>query len=248
MIPYCIFILTVLFLTACGQNPQQQQTHQNSDSSALDSIAFSNDPNNNLNIQTNGFSEIDSSGIFMFPLSIGDSERIGNLSYGDIPDTSYWNIIFLNSKTDSSYFLSDKKILITNYAFKYGGNDNIEITQKDRYIFYSIISEDYNKDKILNNKDPKYLYISDRKGNNLRQISPDSCDLQNWQFIKSVNKVLLTVKKDRDKNNKFDYKEEITMFEVDIGNGTDTTKEVFSTEFKNTLKILYDIHWKRLNK
>ena len=62
-----------------------------------------------------------------------------------------------------------------------------------------------------------------------------------------MNKILLTVRKDSDKNNKFDGKDEVTTFEVDIDKGTQP-KEVFSTDFKDKLKILYDRDWKRLKK
>ena len=105
----------------------------------------------------------------------------------------------------------------------------------------------FRSDKKLTDEDPKYLFTSDKEGNNFRQISPSNYDLQNWQFIKSVNKVLMTVKKDSDKNNKFDEKDEVTTFEVEIDKGTEP-KEIFSSDFKNKLKILYDREWKRLKK
>lgn len=138
-------------------------------------------------------------------------------------------------------------MLIRNYDFKYSSNANLDIAQTNRHIFYSITSDDFNKDKKLTEEDPKYLFVSDKEGNDFRQISPSNYDLQNWQFIKSVNKVLLTVRKDSDKNNKFDDKDEVTTFEVDIDKRTEA-KEVFSTDFKNKLKILYDRDWKRLKK
>ena len=138
-------------------------------------------------------------------------------------------------------------MLIRNYDFKNNSNSNVDIGQTSRHIFYSITSDDFNEDKKLTDEDPKYLFISDKEGNNFRQISPSNYDLQNWQFIKSVNKVLLTVRKDSDKNNKFDDKDEVTTFEVEMHKGTES-KEVFSTDLKNKLKILYDRDWKRLKK
>lgn len=248
MLRHIIFLSTIILLTSCGQNQQGQQNQTNADSTFIDSIAVLNDPKNNLNIQTNSFSEIDSSGILMFPLSMGESERDGaSLSYKEMPSNSFWNIIFLNSRTNEYHLLSDKKMLIRNYDFKYSSNANLDIAQTNRHIFYSITSDDFNKDKKLTEEDPKYLFVSDKEGNDFRQISPSNYDLQNWQFIKSVNKVLLTVRKDSDKNNKFDDKDEVTTFEVDIDKRTEA-KEVFSTDFKNKLKILYDRDWKRLKK
>jgi hypothetical protein len=248
MLRFIIFLSAVFTLISCRQNKQEVQTPQNPDNPVMDSVAVVNDPKNTLNIQTNSFSEIDSSGILMFPLSMGESERDGgSLSYKEMPSNSYWNIIFLNSKTNEYHLLSDRKMLIRNYDFKYSSNNNVDIAQTSRQIFYSITSDDLNKDKKLTDEDPKYLFVSDKEGKNFIQISPSNYDLQNWQFIKSVNKVLMTVKKDSDKNNKFDEKDEVTTFEIEMDKGTEP-KEIFSSDFKNKLKILYDRDWKRLKK
>lgn len=236
----------IITLLSCGQPKEAPETQQPGPITAVDSVAVLNDPKNNLNIQTNSFSEIDSSGILMFPLSMNETERDGgSLSYKSMPNNSFWNIIFLNSKTNEYHVLSDKKMLILNYDFKYSSGDLANLAQTSRHIFYSIISDDFNKDKKLTNEDPKYLFVSDKAGNNFRQISPASYDLQSWQFIKSSNKLVMTVKKDSDNNTRFDEKDEVTTFEVDIDNGT-PAKEVFSTDFKNKLKILFDRDWKRL--
>ncbi len=242
------FFFAILALVSCGQTNQEPLSQQNTDNTVLDSAAVLSDPKNNLNVQTNSFSEIDSSGVLMFPLSMGESERGGgSLSYKEMSSNSFWNIIFLNSKTNEYHLLSERKMLIRNYDIKYTSDDKIDIAQTNRHIFYSITSEDYNKDKVITDEDPKYLFVSDKEGNNFRQISPANYDLQNWEFIKSVNKVLLTLKKDSDKNKKFDEKDEVTTFEVEVDKGTQA-KEIFSTDFKNKLKILYDRDWKRVKK
>jgi hypothetical protein len=247
MLRTTISILIVLALISCSQN-KQPSTTQNKDNTTVDSVAIVNDPKSNLNIQLNSFTEIDSSGILMFPLSMEESEREGSsLSYKSMRGGAFWNIIFLNTHTNAYHLLSDKKLLIANYDFKYGSNNIEGPAQTRKYIFYSVTTEDYNNDKLYNFEDPKYLFVSDKEGNNFRQISPSTYDLQSWQFIKTANKVLMTVKKDSDKNNKFDDKDEITSFEVDIDKGT-APLEVFSTDFKNSLKILYDRDWRRLKK
>jgi hypothetical protein len=243
-----ILILSAVFiLTSCGQNAQHQN-HQNIDSTVVDSVAVLNDPKNNLNIQTNSFTEIDSSGILVFPLSMGESERDGgSLSYKEMPSNTFWNIIFFNSKTSEYHLLSERKMLIGSYDFKYSSNDYIDIAQTKKFIFYTVATDDYNKDKKLTNEDPKYLFITNKEGNNFRQISPVNYDLNNWQFIKSSSKVIMTVKKDSDKNNKFDDKDEVSTFEIDLEKGTEA-KEIFTIDFKNKMKILFDRDWKRLKK
>ncbi len=242
------YIYLILIFTSCLQNNQKDKKIVSENIPATDSLSLINDPKNYLNIQTNDFSEIDSSGILMFPLSIGESSREeSSLSYKSMPNNSNWNIIFLNSNTNEYHLLTDKKMIINNYDFSYSSKNGTPIAQTNKNIFYTAISDDNNKDKKLTNEDPQYLFISDKNGYNFKQISPANYDLQNWQFIKSANKVYMTVKKDSDKNNKFDPEDETTIFEIAMEDGA-IAKEVFSTEFKNKLKLMFDKDWKRIKK
>lgn len=182
----------------------------------------------------------------MFPLTMGESERDGSsMSYKEMPGGSYWNIIFLNSKTNAYHLLSNEKMLIKNYDFKFGSPIQENIAQTSQYIFYEIVTDDYNNDKKLTDQDPEYLFFTDKEGKGFRQISPANYNLLNWQLIQSVKKVVMTVKRDADKNGKFDSYDEVSTFEVDMEKGSGP-REVFSTEFKNQLKILYDRDWKRI--
>lgn len=242
------FISASLILVSLYSCSGKQSTNPSQTEDVIkDSVEIVNDPKNNLNIQTNNFSEIDSSGILMFPLSMSEQERDGLVSsYKSMPANKYWNIIFLNSITNEFHLLSEQKMLIGNYDFKYNsGGSNININVKSKYIFYSIICDDYNNDKKLTDEDPVYLFVSDNQGKNFRQISPKNYDLQNWQFIESANKFYLTAKKDSDNNKKFETEDETATFAIDIDKETEA-KEVFSEAFKNKLKVLFDRDWKRV--
>ena len=246
MLKFSAVIITTLLLYSCGQKKQQGQQPTLSDSTAVDTVAILNDQKNNLNIQTNSFSEIDSSGIIMFPLSMGETSRDGgSFSYKEIPYSSYWNIIFYNSHNSQYHLLSDRKMLISSFDIKYSSGDNVDIAFSNRNIFYKVTVDDYNEDKKLTSDDPEYLFVSDKEGNNFRQISPTGYSLKSWQFIKSTNKIIMTVTKDSDKNRKFGEKDEVTTFQIDIDKETQPT-EIFSTEFKNKLKVLFDRDWKRI--
>jgi hypothetical protein len=243
MTKHFLYLLTLTLIISCGQIDNQQQS-----TSKSDSLAVVNDPKNNLNIQTNSFSEIDSSGVLIFPLSMGETERDGgSLSYKEMPNNGYWNIIFYNSKTKEYHLLSDRKIIIGNYDYKSGSADNDNISQTTNHIFYIVRIDDFNKDKKLTDQDPQYLFISDKFGNNFRQLSLANYNLNNWKYIKSSNKVIMTVGKDSDKNIKFDNSDEITTFEIELDKGTEA-KEIFGDEYKNKLKILFDRDWKRQKK
>lgn len=240
-----VYLLTLILFVSCQRNNEQQENPEQ-ESPATDTLAIVNNPKNNLNIQMNTFTEIDSSGVLMFPLSMGETEREGkSRSYKEMPDNTCWNIIFYNTQAQAYHLLSDRKMLIESYGYKYGNGENASIAQKSNHIFYTIRTDDFNKDKKLNNQDPQYLFVSDKMGNNFKRLSPAGYHLSNWEFIKSSNRIIMTVIKDSDKNNKFDEADEITTFEIELDKENEA-QEIFSEEFKNNLKILFDRDWKRL--
>ena len=246
------FTVFITFLNACNQPKNREsnpvETNQNSTQVIpQDSLSIVNNPINNLNVQTSTFTEIDSSGILMFPLTMGESKGSGDrLLYKDMPESNYWNIAFYNSKTAEYNLLSEKKMLIKNYSFK----NSSELTNvfSKKYISYDIVADDTNGDKFYSDDDDAtYLFISDKAGKNFKQISPSNYDLLHWEYVSSSNKIIMRLKKDSDKNKIFDDKDEVTSFIFDIEKGTEAT-EVFPTDFKNKLKVLYDRDWKRVKK
>ncbi len=240
-----IYIIVLVVMASCNSKSTTSKNNNAQEQSIADSLAVLNDPKSNLNIQTTTFSEIDSSGVLLFPLRMGESEREGgSLSYKEIEYNHYWNIVFWNSHNKEYHLLSNKKMLIKSYDL-----NSIDEFAKNHvnYIYYSIITEDYNKDNNLNEKDPTYLYVSDKQGNHFTQISPSNCDLQSWNYIKSTNKLILTLMKDSNKNLKFEADDEVVTYAVDIDAG-ESPQEIFSVDFKNQLKVLFDKDWKRLKK
>lgn len=238
-------VLALSLAIACSEKNNQQHATLPEDS-VQDTLAVLNDPKMHLNIQTNSFTEIDSSGILMFPLSVGETEREGErLLYKQMPNNGHWNIIFYNSLTGEYHLLSERKMLIENYNFKYQSHYKEKFINRGNHIFYSIRTDDYNKDNKLTEQDPQYLFISDKFGKNFRQISPTNHTIKNWEFIQSSNKVIMIVGKDSNNNKQFDNSDETATFEIDLENGTEAN-EVFPDDFKNKLKILFDRDWKRL--
>lgn len=244
--PFLFF--TAFFLFSCNQK-KAQQAPVNTGNKIADSIAVVNAPDSYLNVQTDNFVEIDSSGILMFPLSNGingrysESSSIISKSYG----SSIWNIVFLNSKTNEYHLLADNKMIIKSYSVDYNTSSYKNRVETSGYIFYSITSDDFNSDNNLTDSDPDYLFVSDKEGKNLKQISPKNSNLHSWEYVKSTNKVIFTVKKDADNNKKFEEEDGLTTYEVYMDKGTEA-KEIFSTNFKNKLKVLYSRDWKRAEK
>lgn len=245
MLKFPSFIIATLLVYSCGQNKQQNEQTTFLDSTTVDTVAILNDPKNNLNVQTNSFSEVDSSGIVIFPLSMGEASRDGKSNYyKEIPYSSYWNIIFYNSHNSQYHLLSDRKMVIGSFDIKYSSNDNVDIVF-DKHIFYRVTVDDYNQDRKLTADDPEYLFVSDREGHNFRQISPAGHNLKSWQLIKSTNKVIMTVTADSDKNKSFGDKDEVSSFQIDVDKETQPV-EIFSSDFKKKLKVTYDRDWKRI--
>lgn len=232
------FIVFVLFLNSCNKS---SEISDRSSSSEIQATSIEN-----LNIQTNSFSEIDSTGILLFPLEMGQSKRDdGSYSYKKMPDDGFWNIIFLNSITNEYHLLTENKMLILNYDYKYNNEEGINPAKKSNYIFYLIRSLDYNKDRLLNDQDPIYLFVSDKFGKNFRQISPSNQSLKNWKIIQRSNKVMMTAANDSNGDKLFDDNDEVLTYEIILDEGK-KAQEVFSSEIKNKIKRLYDRDWKRI--
>ncbi len=203
------------------------------------------DPTEKLNVQIENFSEIDTSGIFIFPLRMGESKsRSESYEYKDMPYSSYWNIIFYNSKTKERHLLSDKKMLIENFNSDYDNDAKRSQMGNKNYIFYNIRIQDINKDSLLNENDPVYLFASDKSGKNFRQISPSNYNLGRWEMTNNEF-IILSASKDSNSNQRFDEEDEISIFEIDLKSG-ESPKEIFSEEFKKELKTLYGKDWKRI--
>lgn len=240
---YLLTLSVALFLVSCQQNHRNETEAANN---ATGQTEIQNDAKNRINLQISNFTEIDSSGILMFLLTAGESEKHSSRSsYKEIPNYNYWNIIFFNGKTNEYHLLSDKKILIREHHLKPGDDYRLHTQNTGNYIFYTATAYDYDGDKKLTHDDPLYLFISDREGRGFRQISPGGYDLQSWQYVQSLNKVILTVQKDSDQNKTFDEEDEIIPFEIILSNQFEQ-KEILSEDFKDKLKDLFDRDWKQI--
>ncbi len=249
MLRNIIFLSTILLLASCEPKRPNNNNLSTSDSSLVDSLAIVNDPSNVLKIQGMDIIEIDSSGIMMIPLALKTEETNAN-SYDSYSSRNnrFWNIVFWNSNTNEYHLLTDQKMVMSTESQSlnthYGNDGQISFSVKpSKYLFYSVVSNDFNKDKSLNKDDPQYLFVSDKEGKNFRQISPVNYSLVRWHFIQKTNKVLLTLREDSDKNNKFESDDELVIYEVDLNKETEA-REVLSTDFKRKLKVMYGSQWK----
>ena len=229
----------ILLLQSCGKNAESGSVSVfesgNSDKSAL------------LNVQMDQFVPVDSSGVLMFPMQMGQrTDESGNSYYKETPESSYWNIVFLNTQTGEHHLLTEEKIILDSYYL----SENEQVGEEDRkksyrHIFYVGRNVDFNRDKMITGKDPVALFVSDREGRNFRKISPQNASLRNWQYFPESSRVVMVASADSDKNSQFDLNDEISSYEV-ILNQNETPKPLFDQAFRQKLKTLYDRDWKKI--
>ncbi len=237
-----IFLYFLINLASCSQKQETFEQKENKEDEKV----------SNLKIQTHEYFEIDSSGIVVFPLQIAetDNSRLKG-SFDSGKKNAYWNIIFYNTSTGQKHWLSDKKILILNYETNYNSYNSSENTgslsidnySSKNYIFYNMITEDFNQDKKLNYNDPTYLFISDKEGKNLRQISPSNFNVLDWKLIPKTNKIIINARKDVNGNKNFeDAEDELVNLEFDL-NDQKKARLIFDKKDKDSLINNFKKHW-----
>ena len=233
----------VINLISCSENKETFERKENKEDEKV----------SNLKIQTHEFFEIDSSGIVVFPLQIGKTENSGlKGSFDSEKRDAYWNMIFYNTNTGEKHWLSDKKMPILNYETNYSNsyisskdtqNLHIDNYSSKNYIFYNMITEDFNQDKKLNYSDPTYLFISDKEGKNLKQISPNNLNVVDWKLIPKANKIIINARKDINGNKNFeDDDDEIVSLEYDL-NAQKNATLIFDKKDKDSLIKNFKKNW-----
>lgn len=202
---------------------------------------------------------LDSSENVMFPLTNPNmAEDRGFKSTGQV---SYWNIAFYNSLSKKYHLLDNRKMVILQYDEQsqfisshneyYSDNDINNASQsfsnEGKFICYSIIVDDFNKDGKLDYDDPKYLFMSDKAGNNFKQISPGNLNVVSWQRILKTNKLLIEIQLDSNGDRIFDNKDHIVPYVYDIKTGK-PAEPIFSNEFNKATGELFEKQWSESKK
>jgi hypothetical protein len=164
-------------------------------------------------------------------------------------DVRQWNLVFLNVK-DSSYHLltENEKWLIEQF---YTDEETVLHEDYDRspvkflgenakkYIFYTIRKDGIDEGKDIGSSDPLYLYVSDRNGKNLKQLSPDYYSLTDWHILKQSNQLILHLWADTDKDKNFDYEDEEVLMQLDLNNPDAKPQRILSPAFEKKLREMF---------
>lgn len=248
MVKLLFIFLSVFILTACSDKRQDVNLQEKlrKDTTANSQQIIFAEP------QT-----IDSSHIVIYPLvlekeSYGSSYGSSSSSSGGALRTSYWNLIFYNTETQNQNLLTkDKKIII--YSINSGSSssssynsDNFWANGIEVYkdnIIYTAVSNDYNGNKLLDGDDPTYLFVSDKDGTNLRQISPDNYNINSWEVVKGTTKIIMQGQKDNNGDKEFNQNDALIPLVVDI-KSLETATETFNQNFLDSLKFRLVKIWK----
>jgi hypothetical protein len=255
LIPFALYF--ALLFTACNSGPQKTDAQNYADTAAnpaksIIAVLNSEDP-----------VVIDSSENVMYPLVNKPNEDEGLSFKKDIREETYWNIIFYNTAT-KRYRLLDtgRKMMINSYNTSYANRQYrytdpytsdvaersaLNAIKKSNYIFYSIIIHDFNGNGNLDNGDPDYLFISDKDGNNFRQISPDNCNVNSWELIKKSGKILMQTVSDTNHDKKFSNEDIVVPYVYDLKKGG-KSEPVFDTQFSKMVNDLHQKLWPAKNK
>ena len=162
----------------------------------------------------------DSSSTLMIPTTYGVELFASNkaMTWGNY----YANIVVYNFKTDTYFRLFPKDTFIEAFDVAPNSlNQNRErpgVKNLSRsWIFYLVKSADYNGNGKVDNKDPSLLYVTNRKGEELKLISPPNENVVSISIYEEQGFALVEFQGDSNGNGDFDDNDKIfTMSKIDL--------------------------------
>jgi len=239
MLKQLLSIFTVSCLLSCSNNNKDVNIQKGirTDTAAKATVVLFSNPQ-----------VIDSSHIVIYPLILEKTSYGSGFSSGGGERMSFWN--FYNTDNNTQYLLTDDKRIVI-YSININGNSSSSssdawsegINVYENNIFYDVVSKDFNQNNYLDIDDPTYLYVSDKKGNNFKQLTPDNYNITSWDVVKGTSKIILQAQKDSNGDKKFDGNDEVIPLIVDVNTGKLAT-ETFNQNYIDSLKQVLTNTWK----
>ena len=168
--------------------------------------------------------QLDSSEYFLIPRLLDDSNKDQfDKGKGYIPWGHYTDILFYNTKTNQTKKLFEGKLaLIAPFLQKrnsyYTQEKEADVTKNilPGLIVYSVITDDFNNDKVLDSDDPSYLYISTKTGEQIKQITPNGFNVLSWTISQDKKIILVKGQTDKNKNKKFGNGDDQLYYRIDL--------------------------------
>jgi hypothetical protein len=150
---------------------------------------------------------LDSTDFYYQAVSVVPSEPVSRLLASGSYESDYeesniegtcYNLLFFRKSTLEEYaLLPHGRFVITEIDI------DREPAVRWPFLFYTIIKNDSNADGLQDDEDASALFISDRGGRQLRQLTPDGTQLKRRQLVAKTSLLLVEVRPDTNKDHKF---------------------------------------------
>ena len=240
------FLLIIALFFACQTTPPKPIAPVTYDSDTTSIVQTEN----KASLDFSYVVDVDSAEWLAYPLSIGGyggrvEEYKDYLSSGISKNSNhpfYWNILFYNTKTQESHGLDTMKMVIHEFS----AENKAHGKTANQFCFYEITKLDSNKDGLLDEKDPQYLFVSNKAGKNLKQITPNDTKVLTWSFPRKSDFMLIRVIKDSNRDGVFDLlMDNESLMRVDFKPEPTMAYEVFPQKLKQEMQALADKQWKK---
>ncbi|WP_226266451.1 hypothetical protein [Hymenobacter pini] len=197
-------------LVACSENPERRPaaspSNPTADSAAVQRAA------REYRVHYNTPVNLDSTGYYYQPVSVvpmdepTQSRTLSSSSYGSeyeenngIEGTCFNLLFFQKTSLQEHALLPHGRFVISE----------IDMDSKPDvrwpFLFYTIIKADTNADGEQRQDDATALFVSDRSGQQLRQLTPDGTQLQRRYILPRSSLLLVEVRPDANKDTQFTY-------------------------------------------
>jgi hypothetical protein len=203
-------VASLAFLAACSDAPANRPAASSATKAAPDTAAVRKAAQE-FRVHYNQPVNLDSTDFYYQPISVvlkdggirsrtfsSDSYESGSGSSG-IEGTCY-NLVFFQKSTLAEHLLLPHSRFVIS---------DIDVATKPDarwpYLFYTIIKADTNGDGQQDGEDASAFHISDRSGRQLHQLTPDGTELAGWHILPDTNILLVEVRPDVNKDQKFTH-------------------------------------------
>lgn len=146
-------------------------------------------------------------------------------NFNGYPGQKYgWtSVCFYNTKTKSVETIFKKSPVLIHFIsnvavqYYYSFRDGYGPTSfiLPNCIIFAVITDDYNKDGLLDDNDPLSLYACSKTGNDLTKITPDDMNVIDVKLAHDLKSLILIAQKDNNGDKKF-KKDDESLFNVNL--------------------------------
>jgi hypothetical protein len=183
--------------------------------------------------------ELDSGTHALIPMSISNDRGKGGSysSYEKDYTSGYWNVLFLDLRTQETHLLTDKRMRITGIHIHKREQGKV----LSQHVLYSIIDEDVNNDGQFDYADAEHLSISDATGHGLTPVSPVKEDVMSWRVLDGHDRIIIITRVDTDGDRVYEQHEDANVYLYDVH--TRELRRVVTDELQGQVNKLFYEQW-----